>query len=106
MVVPDDRVLVLTSYGELPARVVGFDGERIMVSCPAFYGEPPARFLAWPADVRVPMDAAADELMSRLERLSTSRPEWSGQPLASDAGWPGPRKRGRWMERDVDDGGE
>ena len=40
-----DHIIVLTSYGELPARVVGFDGERIMVTCPPFFFQPIPRGL-------------------------------------------------------------
>ena len=98
-----DRVLVLTMFGELPARIVGFDGERIMVTCPPFYF---GQFLAWRADVRVPLDGAADERMSEPGSLTTARPAFDySRPDPSQAGWPAPRKRVRRMDRDVDSGG-
>jgi len=97
---PTDHVLVQTMFGELPGRVVGFDGERIMVTCPPFFH---SQFLAWAADVRAPKDGAADEWMRRPGCLATARPAIKVKPVPSQAGWPESRKRVRRMDWDVDD---
>jgi len=74
-----DRVLLLTGFGtEAPARVVGFDGERVRLKCwPFFYGE----FLVWPAEVREPFDFAADERGRLPERLTIAVPADVGMEL-------------------------
>ena len=88
-----ERVLVLTSYGELPARVAAIDGGR----CFVFVWHPglPSRIAAWPHEVRRPLDGGADERMKMPDRLITSRPACVPEPLYYPGGEFGPRRRRR-----------
>jgi len=97
-----DRVLVCTNYGELVARILGIiDGTtyRVRPLHPAFV-DCRNGIYAREADVRRPMDAAADEPMRKPGNLFTSRPAWTGESMPGDPGMPAPRKRVKRTDRD------
>jgi hypothetical protein len=93
MLRPGSRILILTGRGELPGRVVnphGIGDGRPMVLCPPFYF---GQFLAWRADMRLPMDFAADEVVGFVwGSLCTSRPAWNGRGDPRAPGMPVPRR--------------
>jgi len=100
-----ERVLVCTSYGELLAVVLGVIDAgtyRVRVVHPAFVDYRNGIY-AHEAEVRYPMDAAADEPMRKPGNLFTSRPAWTGKSMPGDAGMPQPRKRVKRIDRDVDE---
>ena len=93
MLHPGDRVLVLTSYGELPARVASVEAGRWMVHV-EHPGLPP-RIAVWDHEVRRPLDGAADERMKMPERLFTAKPAYLPEPLYYPGGEFGPQRRRR-----------
>jgi len=99
-----DRVLVCTSHGELLAVVLGVVDAvtyRVRPLHPAFVDYRNGIY-AREAEVRYPMDAAADEPMRKPGRLTTARPAWTGKSMPGDPGMPQPRKRVKRIDRDVD----
>lgn len=76
-----DRILVLTTYGELPGWVRSVEGGL------------PDWILVDGAELRRPMDAAADVQLAEVDSLTTARPAGVGKVNRAWAGWPVPRRK-------------
>lgn len=97
------RVLVCTSYGELPGRIVAIADARInrvYVPHPAYIDYRDG-FHVRAVEVRLPLDFTADEPGRTGPRLSTTRPAYTGAPPYGSAGMPEPRRRVKRIDRDI-----
>jgi len=79
-----DRVLACTTYGELVAAfilsIIDATTYRVRPLHPALVDYRNGIY-ARDAELRYPMDAAADEPMKHPGSLTTSRPAWTGKSM-------------------------
>ena len=83
---------MLTTYGELPGwvrSVEGPDSYAIRIGFPGL----PDWILVDGAELRRPMDAAADVQLAEVDSLTTARPAGVGKVNRAWAGWPVPRRK-------------